>query len=605
MTDRGAAGSDAAVGPTGGPATGLHRTIATRTRDALRAAELGAIGHRARQVGLLAVATGVLTGLAVAGFDRIVLGHLVEPLLDAPLWVQALGPAVGLALTALALRWVAGGASPSTADDYIRNFHELDEAPDRRLALRPVPGRLLASAATLGGGAALGFEGPSIYLGAAIGTALQRRFRRYFTPADAKVLLVCGAAAGVAAIFKAPATGLVFALEVPYRQDLARRMLLPAMFAAASGYLVFVALNGTAPLLPIAGAPAFDLRDLGGAALVGLLCGACARGFAAGLRWAKAAAGRVNPWVRVPAAGALLAGLFVAGRLVTGESLTIGPGYRAIDWSLEPGHAVGVILALFLLRAVATTAAVGGGGAGGLFVPLVVQGAILGSLAGTGLGVQDTNLFPLLGVAAFLGAGYRVPLAAVVFVAESTGRPGFVVPGLLAAAASQLPMGSRSVSAYQRDVRTGPLERRLALPVTAALRTDAATVPSDATVAELHAHHFGQLHLRAVPVVDGATFRGMVVLSDIAGLPDDRRTTTAAQIARTDWPTVALTDDLGAAVVAMEQHGVDRLAVLDGDAFVGIVSYGEILRLDAILEVTERERGTPASMARSPAPGGE
>ena len=89
-----------------------------------------------------------------------------------------------------------------------------------------------------------------------------------------------------------------------------------------------------------------------------------------------------------------------------------------------------------------------------MFVPLVVQGALLGSAVGVLVDSTDTTLFPLLGVAAFLGAGYRVPLAAVVFVAETTGRPGFVVPALIAAAASQLVMGRDSVSEYQRDMRT-------------------------------------------------------------------------------------------------------------------------------------------------------
>jgi CIC family chloride channel protein len=56
----------------------------------------------------------------------------------------------------------------------------------------------------------------------------------------------------------------------------------------------------------------------------------------------------------------------------------------------------------------------------------------------------------VIGAAAFLGAGYRVPLAAVVFVAEATGRPGFVVPGLLAAVVAELVMGRESVTAYQR-----------------------------------------------------------------------------------------------------------------------------------------------------------
>ena len=65
----------------------------------------------------------------------------------------------------------------------------------------------------------------------------------------------------------------------------------------------------------------------------------------------------------------------------------------------------------------------------------------------------DTSLFTVIGVAAFLGAGYRVPLAAITFVAEATGRPGFVVPGLLAAVVADLMMGSRSVTAYQRPAR--------------------------------------------------------------------------------------------------------------------------------------------------------
>ena len=74
------------------------------------------------------------------------------------------------------------------------------------------------------------------------------------------MLLVAGAAAGVAAIFKAPATGAVFALEVPYQDDFARHMLLPALVGAATGYLTFVAFHGTDPLFPIERTPPFDYR---------------------------------------------------------------------------------------------------------------------------------------------------------------------------------------------------------------------------------------------------------------------------------------------------------------------------------------------------------
>ncbi len=147
---------------------------------------------------------------------------------------------------------------------------------------------MLAAVATLGSGGPLGYEGPSVYAGAAVGGGLQHRLRRYFSPEEAKVLLVAGAAAGVAAIFKAPVTGLVFALEVPYQEDLARKMLLPAAISAAASYVTFAAIAGTAPILPVAGQPPFNLRDLGGAAVVGLVAGVLARAFALLVRAAKA-----------------------------------------------------------------------------------------------------------------------------------------------------------------------------------------------------------------------------------------------------------------------------------------------------------------------------
>jgi len=550
----------------------------------LRAAELRAVGSRTRQTGALAVLTGALTGLAVAGFDRLVALGMFDRVLRAPLWMQAVLPVAGLVVAAVVLRTLGRGASPSTADEYIKDFHD----PQGRFDQRPVPARLLAGVATLGSGGAMGFEGPSIYIGASIGSWLHSRFSNVFSREDNKLLMVCGAAAGVAAIFKAPATGMVFALEVPYRQDLARRMLLPAMFSAATSYVVYVAVNGTTPLFPVGGSPPFDLRDLGGAAALGLLAGVGARGVALVLRLAKSIASSRSASVRLPLVAVGLVAAFVATRGLTGESLSIGSGYGAIDWALQPGHAVATIAAIFLLRLVATSLAVGAGGVGGLFVPLVVQGALLGGLVGAVVRAPDPSFFPLLGVAAFLGAGYRVPLAAVVFVAETTGRPGFVVPALIAAATSQLLMGASSVTPYQESARTSQLTRRLALPVTAALRTDAATVPPDATVAEYFDHHVSQLRLRVVPVVEGTTYCGMVYLRDIAHLRrSDWEATTVGSVTQADAPVADVSWTLAEALQTMEAADVERLAVLDRNGYVGMITTGEILKLDRILDDAE------------------
>lgn len=540
----------------------------------------GALRVRDQRTLALAALTGVVTGLGVAGFEWVTRTKIFEHVLETPLPVQAAAMVIGLALAAIALGYVGRGASPSTADEYIRNFHDRD----RPLSLRPVVGRLLAGAATLGSGGALGYEGPSLYLGASVGTAVQARRPRWFTRADSKVLMVAGAAAGVAAIFKAPATGAIFALEVPYRDDTARHMLLPALVGAATGYLAFVALIGTQPLFDVAGSPPFELRELVGAALLGVVCGVGARGFAWLITHAKQIASSANPWLRTLVAGATLAGLLVASERVFGEGLSSGSGYRTLEWVTQPGHSIALVVALLGFRIAATTATLAGGGVGGLFIPLVIAGALIGDAGAIAIG-ETTNLFPLIGVAAFLGAGYRTPLAGVVFVAEATGRPGFIVPGLIASVASQLVMGDTSVSPYQLAGRRGHLERRFVLPITSVIRSDVLTVPPDASLREFYEHHLLLTRETSVPVLDGQRYLGMVSSDHLREHPPEQwAETEVGDVLDTEWPTASPDWTLEMALRAMDTADVDALPVLDDQrSFIGIVTSADIVRLDEIL----------------------
>ncbi len=401
--------------------------------------------RRSRDIVLLAAVTGVVTGFSVALFERVVVDGILDHVLELSPWILAFVPLVGLVVAWLALRLLARSDSPATADAYLAAFHD----PQHPLELRQVPGRMLAAVATLGAGGAMGMEGPSLYLGASFGTFLQRRFRWMTEGSSQRLLLVAGAAAGVAAIFKAPATGAIFALEVPYQEDLARRMLLPALVSSASSYLAFVAVNGTDPLLLVRGSAPFTFADLAGAVVLGAASGVFARGFAWLVRQAKAFQARSGPALHVVASGLAMAGIFGVAYALTGEPVTVGVGYSTIAWA-STEHAVWLLLAILVLRCLATAATVAGGGVGGLFIPLVVGGALLGRITAEVIGDPKSTLFVIIGVAAFLGAGYRVPLAAVMFVAEASGRPGFVVPALLAAVAASLVMGSASVTSYQR-----------------------------------------------------------------------------------------------------------------------------------------------------------
>ncbi len=544
-----------------------------------------ALGRGPRML-LSSIATGAIVGVVVAGLEYVTVDMLLESITELDLWVLAFMPMLGLAAAALALRWFAGGASSKTADVYIRAFH--DRHP--LIPLKLLPGKLIAGAATIGLGGSLGLEGPSIYAGATIGSNLQARLGRWFTREESRTLLVAGAAAGVAAIFKTPATGVIFALESPYRDDVARHALLPALMAAASGFLVSQALIGEGAVEFLGTTPTLESSNLLGAAVIGLVAGLGARAFAWGVRWAKHTSERLSPVLRVVGAGVVLGALLVTSHeIFDGEVLTMGPGYRALAWADE-SEALGLLALLFAMRALATLTTVVGGGTGGLFIPLVVQGSLIGRMAAVWRHPSEdvSNLFPILGLAAFLGAGYRTPIAAVMFVAESTGGARYVVPALIAAATSQLVMGRSSVATEQRSARLGHLERRFELPVTAALTTEVMTVPTDATVTEFVWAHIVGRRATLVPVVDSGQYIGVAGLDEIAALDrEDWDDTMVEEIVRREVTAALPSWTMRDAIVAMELHDLDFLPVTDRDGhFVGIIDADEILRLDQILDET-------------------
>ena len=569
------------------------RTEPLRTRWART--EAGAHRHletadspsRTQKILVFSGVTGVAVGLIVVVLDKATHDWLADPMANQPLWLRAAGPAIGLVVAWAALGGLTDKATPDTTDEYIRSFHHTPaETPD----LSPAVGRAVAGVGTIGYGGALSLEGPAVYLGSVVGAWVQTRFSRFFSREDARALMVAGAAAGMSAVFKAPATGALFAIEVPYQSDVARRVALPAIIGAAASYVTAALVDDLSPLLPLTSEySAFSAAELVGAVVVGLLCGAAARGFSLGIVLLNRRAATLPSGARLAVAGVLLFGLAYLADAVFDTPLTIGPGYDVVAWVGNPGRSLWLILALLLMRTLATTGTAVGGGVGGYFVPLAVAGALLGRLAGGMMSFDDTNLFLVVGMAAFIGAGLRTPLAAVLFAAEATGQPGFVVPALVATAAGQLVIGRASVSRAQREGRLGHLERRFDLPISAVLETDVRTVPPDATVEEFLAVHLLATRRRAVPVVDhDSRYRGVALLDEVAAVPREAwAETTIGKVTHTDAPHGMTTWLIRDAVQTMQAEGTDLLPIVDGEGrFVGVVTTGDILRLDEILEKT-------------------
>ncbi|AKL72456.1 chloride channel protein EriC [Actinobacteria bacterium IMCC26256] len=396
---------------------------------------------------LLAAGVGVITGLVVTGIQQLTLTQMLARVQGLPVLAMAAAPAVGLVLAALCLRFIGRGTAPVIADAYIRNIHE----PDSQLDLQPVPGRLMGAVATIGFGGALGLEAVALYAGAGIGAFAETRLGRFIKRPDTKMLMVAGAAAGVATLFQTPLTGAIFALEVPFRGRLGRHNPAPILVASLAGYLVNVAIEGPSRLFPVQGNVNIDWRDLLLALALGIAAGAVAHVFAILIRLAKRIVKKYPLSLRLPIAGLLLFGIVLLASTIAKDGVILGTGTLAIKWAADPTHALGAVAGMLILRIAANAVTLSGGGVGGVFIPLVAAGALTGRLAGGLIGRADDTLFAVVGAAAFLGAGYRVPLAAVTFVAETTGRPGFIIPAMIAAFAAELTMGSKSVSEEQRD----------------------------------------------------------------------------------------------------------------------------------------------------------
>ena len=550
----------------------------------------------ARNPRLLAAsaATGVIVALLVAAFETVALHIVLERVLEQPLAVLTLAPVVGIAASRLVLKTVGAGTDSSTSDEYIRAFHERHPS----IPFQYLPAKLLAGVATIGSGGAVGLEGPSIYAGSSTGLLVHRRLGRFFRRDEARILLTAGAAAGVAAVFKTPATGVIFAIEAPYRDDVTPQALLPSLIASAASYVTFVFLLGSTPVVPFlgeggvnsAGAAVLDVEigDLLGALILGIAAGLGGRGFAWLVRRAKHATHTISWPRRAVTAAAVMAGLTLLADEVFGEVLSLGPGIRAMEWVVQQ-DALELIALLFGIRVAATLATVLGDGVGGLFIPLATLGVIVGQFVGVALDAESTGLYATLGLAAFLGAGYRAPIAAVMFVAESTGAAAFVVPALVAAAVSQVVGGPSSVVEYQRSKRLGHLEQRFTLPLSSILTTDVLTVPPDATVSEFVYMHVLGRRERVVPVVSGSTYLGMAQLSQLSEVSrDEWETTTVESMMTTDLPAGSPSWTVRDAVVAMEGADIEVLAVTDSSGnFIGVVTEDDVVRLGEILDETE------------------
>jgi CIC family chloride channel protein len=432
---------------------------------------------------------GLATGLVITGVVVIILRKLWPAVLGYYLrhhWAIVPGLVLGFIVTGLIMQYLTPDPNRHSTEEIIRSYHEHEGEVDMRAF---VP-KLAAAVTTVGFGGSAALEGPSIYGGAAIGSWLWKHLRRLrLNDRDRRVMLICGAAAGMSAVFRAPLTGIVFALEMPYRDDLAHEALVPSLIASVVSFVTLSSFLGAAPLFDFAGSTSFTRRDIYWSALLGLIVGLVAMVFVITFRRARSFFVRWSAahWFKL-ALGGLLTGLcgLLFLYIYPGNLIPIGPNYEAVGEILGQHHNTSQLLVFSGLKLAATLFTLAAGGVSAMFVPLFLVGGCIGTAFAQSLVHSPAlGLYAAVGMASFISAGYKTPLAAVVFVAEATGGHAFIIPALIGAAVAYAASGDASASDDQR-LHEGAQVRDLKFAQGAATTTEAEArgelegVPSDA-----------------------------------------------------------------------------------------------------------------------------
>jgi CIC family chloride channel protein len=403
---------------------------------------------------LIAPIIGITTGLATTAIAYTILGKMWPAVLGYYLrhhWAIVPGLLLGFTAAGLLMQFFTPDPNEHSTEEIIRSYHE----HQGDINMRPFAPKILAAIATVGFGGSAALEGPSIYGGAAIGSWLWRKLRGLHLDArDRRIMLICGAAAGMSAVFRAPLTGIVFALEMPYKDDLAHEALVPSLIASVISYVTLSAFMGGAPLFNFSSATSFARRDLFWCALLGLLIGLVAMVFVLTFRRARRffVQWSVPHWKKL-AIGGFLTGIcgliflyFFPGRLIP-----IGPNYEAVGMILGTHHSSLELMSFGVLKLVATIFTLATGGVSAMFVPLFLSGGTFGVVFAQSIVHSPAlELYAAVGMASFIAAGYKTPLAAVVFVAEATGGHAFIIPALIGAAVAYAVSGDASASGDQR-----------------------------------------------------------------------------------------------------------------------------------------------------------
>ena len=305
-----------------------------------------------------------------------------------------------------------------------------------RIRSRVAAVKALASSICIGSGGSVGREGPIVQIGSSIGSAVGQWFR---LPEDwVRLLVACGAAGGISATFNAPIAGAFFALELILRRFTPRNFVFVGLSSIIAAAIAF-AFWGNSPTFTMI--PEYTWSngwELPFYILLGIAAAFIARGFILALYRCEDLfdAWRFPQYLK-PAFGGL-----AIGSIGFFYPYLFGVGYEGVEIAILGGFGVGVLLAMGILKIVATSFTIGSGGSGGVFAPSLFIGAMLGVAFGVGVNALfptiavEPGAYGLVGMGAVFAAAAHAPITAILILFEMTRDYLIILPLMLAVVTS-------------------------------------------------------------------------------------------------------------------------------------------------------------------------
>ena len=271
----------------------------------------------------------------------------------------------------------------------------------------------------VGGGLSLGREGPSIQLGAMVGKGFSRLSGRLRT--EERLLMTCGAGAGLAAAFSAPLAGVVFTLEELHK-TFSADVLLSTMAAAITSDWVASYIFGLRPVFLLTISNSLPLSHYWMVLILGVIMGAFGVLYNRCIALSQDFFTMLKPaWIKavLPFAAIVLLAVFYPR--------VLGSGHDLVSFAGEGGAGVKVLLILLVIKFIFSIFSFGTGAPGGIFLPLLVLGAVTGGLftevVSPLVGYANTYsaYFVILGMAGYFAAIVRAPITGIILISEMTG----------------------------------------------------------------------------------------------------------------------------------------------------------------------------------------